>query len=220
MPKLLHIKASPRMDSYSTALAEAFLEAFLKVHRDFGNETLDVARADTGAGPPVPEFRAPQAAAKYAVLEGQEPVGEAALAWKAVIDVVNHFKSADFVLISSPMWNFSLPYRLKQYIDVLVQPGLTFTYSAAEGYKGLVTGRPAVLALARGGSYPTGTAEASYDMQKPYLELILRFIGFTDIRTLIVEPTLAGKETADKALAAAKVQAVALAQQVPVPHAV
>ena len=29
-------------------------------------------------------------------------------------------------------------------------------------------------------------------MQKNYLELILRFIGFTDIRSITVEPTLAG----------------------------
>jgi FMN-dependent NADH-azoreductase len=48
-------------------------------------------------------------------------------------------------------------------------------------------------------------------MQKPYLELILRFIGFTDIRTVIVEPTLAGADAAAKALTAAQVKATELA---------
>jgi FMN-dependent NADH-azoreductase len=89
---------------------------------------------------------------------------------------------------------------------------LTFSYTPQEGYKGLVTGRPAVLVLARGGGYAPGSASESYDMQKPYLELILRFIGFTDIRTVIVEPTLAGEEAAAKALAAAGTQAAELAK--------
>lgn len=29
-------------------------------------------------------------------------------------------------------------------------------------------------------------------MQKPYLELILGFIGITDVRTIVVQPTLMG----------------------------
>ena len=206
MPKLLHIKASPRPESFSTQAAEAFIDAFLKAHRDYGVETLDLFRTD------IPVFQAPQAAAKYDVLAGKEPAGPAEQAWKVVIDTINHFKTADLLVISSPMWNFSIPYRLKQYIDVIVQPALTVSYSPQEGYKGLVTGRPAVLVLARGGTYTPGSPDAAYDMQKPYLEGILRFIGFTDIRTVIVEPTLAGEEAAAKALAAAKTQATALAK--------
>jgi FMN-dependent NADH-azoreductase len=206
MPKLLHIKASPRAESFSAQAAEAFIEAFLQAHRDWGVETLDLFRAN------IPVFEAPQAAAKYDVLAGKEPTGPAGRAWKAVIDTIDHFKSADAVVISCPMWNFSIPYRLKQYLDVIVQPALTFSYAPAEGYKGLVTGRPAVLVLARGGNYAPGSGSEAYDSQKPYLEGILRFIGFTDIRSLIVEPTLAGEEAARKALAAAKAQAAELAK--------
>ena len=36
------------------------------------------------------------------------------------------FALADRVLISTPMWNFGIPYKLKQWIDVITQPGLTF----------------------------------------------------------------------------------------------
>jgi FMN-dependent NADH-azoreductase len=206
MPKLLHINASPRPQSYSLRLAEAFLDAFLKAHRNFGVETMDLFRTD------IPVFEAPQAAAKYIVLDGGQPTGPDEKTWKEIIDVVDHFKSADMLLISTPMWNFSIPYRLKQYIDVIVQPGLTFSYSATEGYKGLVTGRPVVLALARGGNYPSGSNEAALDFQKPYLETILRFIGFTDFHWLIVEPTLMGEEAAQKALAAARAQAMEMAK--------
>ena len=185
MSKALHIKASPRgMNSDSTKVAEAFLEAFLKGHRNFGAEELDLFREN------LPPFEAPAAAAKYAVLAGVEPKGPDALAWKAVIEVIDRFKSADLLLISSPMWNFGIPYRLKHYIDLLVQPGLTFAYGP-EGYKGLVTGRPAMLILSRGGSYAPGDP---MDFQKRYLETILGFIGFTDIRSVLIEATLSGAD--------------------------
>ena len=47
------------------------------------------------------------------------------------------------------------------------------------------------------------------DFQRPYLEAILRFMGFTAIETILVEPTLAGgpkaaEETLKKAIAAAE----------------
>ena len=203
MSKLLHIVASPRgFDSYSTQVAEAFLETFKPAHPNYGLETLDLFHAD------LPAFEAPQASAKYAVMAGQKPAGPAEKAWKEVIDVINHFKSADMYLIASPMWNFGIPYRLKQYFDIIVQPGLTFTYSAKKGYVGLVTGKKVVLALARGGAYPAGTEATRSDMQKSYLETILAFIGLTDVQSLIVEPTLGSPpEEISKALANAQQQA-------------
>ena len=51
------------------------------------------------------------------------------------------------------MWNFGIPYILKHYIDLIVQPGLTFSFSPSEGYKGLVTGKPVTVVYARGGAY-------------------------------------------------------------------
>lgn len=36
------------------------------------------------------------------------------------------------------------------------------------------------------------TDTEAFDLQKEYLELILAFIGFSDIRSAVVEPALAG----------------------------
>ena len=41
---------------------------------------------------------------------------------------------ADRVLISTPMWNFGIPYKLKQCFDLIIQPGLTFRFDPARGY--------------------------------------------------------------------------------------
>jgi FMN-dependent NADH-azoreductase len=102
------------------------------------------------------------------------------------------------------MWNFSIPYRLKHYLDIIIQPGQTFTVTADGNYQGLVTGKPVFVAYARGGAYPAGTEMEALDFQKKYLELALGFMGLTDIRSVVIEPTLAeGPETAAKSKAAA-----------------
>jgi FMN-dependent NADH-azoreductase len=108
------------------------------------------------------------------------------------------------------MWNFFIPYKLKHFIDLITQPGLTFSFSSESGFRGLVTGKPVPVIYARGGEY--GKAESSaMDFQKPYLELLLGFIGFQDIRSILIEPTLVDQETKNQILSAAKKQAIAIA---------
>jgi FMN-dependent NADH-azoreductase len=184
MAKLLHILASPRVESYSTRVAKSFLDSYRQAQPDDRIEVLDLAHAD------IPPFHAPQAKAKYAVMAGQTPRDEAEAAWQPVIKTINHFKGFDKYVISSPMWNFGIPYRLKQYIDVIVQPSLTVAYSPEKGYTGLVTGRPLMLILARGGQYRQGNPCETFDYQETYLRSIFGFIGFTDIRTIYIQGTL------------------------------
>jgi len=80
---------------------------------------------------------------------------------------------------------------LKHFIDVIVQPGLTFSFSPTEGYRGLVTEKKAAAVYARGGAYGPGTGVEGYDLQSKYLSTILSFIGVTDLTNIFVEPTLA-----------------------------
>jgi FMN-dependent NADH-azoreductase len=208
MAKVLHIQTSPRGgESMSIQLARAMLTRYRELHPIDEIETLDLAAAD------LPPFNVPASEAKYAVLGGAEANGEAAQAWQRIIAVIDHFKSADKLVISSPMWNFTIPYPLKHCFDVIVQPGLTFNYSEETGYTGLVTGRPALLLLARGGDYSEGSGAEAMDFQRPYLETILRFVGFEDIRVVTVEPTLMrGPETAEEKLRDAIAQVEALTE--------
>lgn len=186
MANLLHIMASPRNESYSTRLAEAFLETYRQERPEDHIETLDVFGAD------IPPFLAPESKAKYAVTAGGEPRGEAEQAWRPVVDAINHFKGFDKYVVSSPMWNFGIPYGLKHYIDVIVQPSLTVGYNE-KGSFGLVTGRPLLLLLARGGVYRAGNPLETLDFQESYLRTIFTYIGFTDIRSVVIQGTLQGK---------------------------
>jgi FMN-dependent NADH-azoreductase len=198
MAKLLHVQASPRGSrSASREVAQRFLEAYRAANPGDTIETLDVWRAD------LPELDGAAVDAKYAVLHGLPHTPEQGRAWQAVARVAEHFKSADKYLVSLPMWNFGVPYRLKQYVDLLVQPGLTFRFTPGEGYQGLVTGKPLAAIYARGGAYGRGSGAEGLDQQSAYLRQILGFIGFTGVREIFVEPTLASPTSAEEAVAAA-----------------
>jgi FMN-dependent NADH-azoreductase len=194
MSKVLYIQASPRKGrSKSIQAADAFVEAYKKSHPKDAVEVMDLFTAD------LPAFDGPAVAAKYVILHGEKHTAEQRRIWDGVEKVIEHFKSADKYVFAVPMWNFGIPWRLKQYLDILIQPGYTFKVGE-NGYEGLVKGKPVMAVYARGGEYPDGTDAASLDMQKKYLELVLGFIGFESMHSIVVEPTLAGPEKADKAM--------------------
>jgi FMN-dependent NADH-azoreductase len=188
MSKLLYIQASPRGDrSASTTVAKAFLAAYTAKNPGDTVETLDIWKAD------LPPFDGDTLNAKYTVMHGQSPTGAQAEAWAAVVKIADHFKSADKFVFSLPMWNFGIPYRLKHYIDILAQPGLTFGYAPDKGYFGLVTGKPAVVVYASGGAYGPGTGMEAYDLQSKYLKQVLNFFGITDQKDIFVAGTAMDK---------------------------
>ena len=194
MSKILYIKASPRgQHSYSIAAADAFVRAYRQTHPD--DTIVDMNLFETQ----LPTFDGFTLQAKYSILSGQKHTADEKAAWETVEAIIDEFKSFDKYVIALPMWNFSIPYQLKHYIDVIVQPSYTFSFSPDKGYTGLVTGKPVFISYARGGEYGPGTGAEGYDFQSKYLEHILGFIGFTDIRTLITEPTLGQDPKTDEA---------------------
>ena len=200
MQKILYIQASPRKErSKSTQVASAFLESYQKSHADDTVETLNIFEED------LPTFDGLKVQAKYTILHGKEHSREERQAWDAIEKIITHFKSADKYVFSLPMWNFSIPYRLKQYIDILVQPGYTFTFGE-NGYEGLVKDKPALVVYARGGSFPEGSEREAFDMQKKYMELFLGFIGFENIQSIVVGPTLQGEPSDIQTMLDASIQ--------------
>jgi FMN-dependent NADH-azoreductase len=207
MSKLLYIEASPRKTrSTSIEVSQVFLSEMQRSHPSVEVDKLDLWTTE------LPPFDGDTIDAKYAILHGQPHTPDQAKAWKRVETVIERFKSADGYLISLPMWNFGVPYVLKHYIDVIVQPGLTFSYSPTEGYKGLVTNKKAVIVYARGGAYGPGTGAEGYDLQSKTLGGILGFVGITDVTSIFVEPTLAAPADVEETIAKAKELATSAAK--------
>ena len=207
MGRLLYIEASPRKKkSSSIEVARIYLDAYRQSHPDDEIEIFDLWQRE------LPRFDGDVIDAKYAILHGQSHTEAQRKSWRAVEQTIADFKRADRYLFSLPMWNFGIPYSLKHYFDVIVQPSYTFTFSPSTGYQGLVTGKPAVIIYSRGGAYGSGTGSEALDLQRSYMETILKFIGFHDIKSIIIEPTLSSPEEKEKAIKHAKEEAIQLAQ--------
>jgi len=194
MKKLLYIEGSPRKDrSHSMKIAREYLD---KVKEN--DSTIEIKSIDPWSID-LPEFDGDMMNAKYAVIGGADPSDSEKNAWDHVTKIFNDFADADHYLFSVPMWNFNIPYKLKHYIDIVTQPGLSWSYNPNDGYKGLMTERTATVIYASGDGYSEGTGFESYDLQKPYVELWLTFLGFTKIEKVIVDKTLFNPEEAYKA---------------------
>jgi FMN-dependent NADH-azoreductase len=209
MTHLLCIEASPRQDrSASSEVARAAIDSWRQADPTLTIDTLNVWTT------PLPEFDGPAMEAKYAGLTGAALTPEQEKAWSEIRKLACRFHMANAIVLAAPLWNFSIPYKLKQLIDAVSQKDLLFTFDE-HGLNGTLANRKALLVLARGLDYTAdGPVPAErYDFQKPYLEAWLRFVGITEIETVIVEKTLFGPEIDRAARDAAKDAARAIAQK-------
>lgn len=205
MTRLLYIQASPRGErSASAHVAQAYIEA-LKKKGNVEVDTIDVWKDE------LPPFNGPALDGKYAGLSGTPLTDEQSAAWAAIHSLGERFKRANQIVIGVPMWNFGVPYRLKQLIDLVTQKDVTFLFGA-NGFDGMLKTQRAILVCARGLGYGEGgLSEEQFDYQNAYLKAWLNFLGITDIHTIKVEKTLLGESERDASLAKGTAEAIALA---------
>jgi len=193
MKKLLHIIATPRgEESRTLRVSGAFLSAFKEKHRDWGIDELNLAKEK------LPPLTLKRVNGKYALLSGKDLSGEFKEAWEEIVAHIEQFLSADAYLISAPMWNFGIPYMLKQYIDIIVQPKYLFQYTNT-GVEGLVKNRKMVVIASRGGDYISEEMR-KLDHQEPYLRAVFGFVGITDISFVIAQPMDMGAQIQEEKL--------------------
>src|SRR3989338_10300727 len=182
MKKILHIIATPRQeDSRTLKVTKVFLKKFKNKYPDCEIDELNLF---TGI---LPVLTKKKVDGKYILLGGKSLSGEFKTAWQDIEKHIDRFLSADAYLISTPMWNFSIPYVLKQYIDIIVQPGYLFKYTE-KGPEGLVKNKKMVVIASRGGDYGEDSPFHGYDHQEPYLRSIFGLVGINDITFVIAQP--------------------------------
>jgi FMN-dependent NADH-azoreductase len=189
MPDLLHISASPRgEESQSLRLAATFLDTYRSIHPD-----AEVDEWDLWDGS-LPAFGPAAARAKMTVFGGGTPEGEQAAAWEAAKAAFARFDAADRILFSVPMWNTGVPYILKQFVDVVSQPGLVFGVDAVTGYEGLLAGRGKRAAVVYTSAVwgPGLGPEFGTDFQAPFFTGWLNWTGIGDVTEIRFHPTLTG----------------------------
>jgi FMN-dependent NADH-azoreductase len=180
--KVLHIISTPREhESNTLTVANAFLEALRGTHTNVQVDVVDLYKQD------LPAIAGTNIEAKYTLMMGQPIDKRHEESWRQIEHLIRHFLSADLFVISTPMWNFSIPYALKYYIDCIVQPGYVFKYEQGRTVP-LCLGKRMVCITSRGGDYSPTSPLHTYDFQEPYLRAIFGFIGITDMHFVNAQP--------------------------------
>ena len=207
MKKLLHIVATPRgEDSRTLKVSQAFLRAFTGKNPDCKIDELNVATEN------LPGLSLKMISGKYVLLGGKELDDKLKEAWNPIERQIERFLSAEGFLISAPMWNFSIPYPLKHYIDLIIQPKYLFRYTD-KGVEGLAKNKKMIVITSRGGDYGPGSPFTSYDFQEPYLRAVFGFVGINDITFINAQPMDAlGVEVQNEKIEQAKALARKMAE--------
>lgn len=206
MTKLLFIQASPRGgQSKSIQVAQSYLDAVKATNPTLEVDVLALWETE------LPAFDGDKAAAKVNVILGQEQNAVQKTSWDQVVGIASRFIGADRYLFAVPMWNGTIPYRLKHYIDIIHQPGLMWGLKPDTGYFGLLANKHATLVLTAGAYADSRPSPAfGVDHQSTYLRSWLNQAGVTAIDEVRFQPTLLTSDP-EGALEQAKRAAVDLA---------
>lgn len=105
----------------------------------------------------------------------------------AINSYTEQFINADKYIFVTPMWNLSLPPKVKVYIDTLMIAGKTFKYTE-NGPVSLLEGKKAFHIHATGGVY-SSPEMTSMEFGNSYLKTILGFMGIKDYEAILLEGT-------------------------------
>ncbi|NET09209.1 MAG: FMN-dependent NADH-azoreductase [Merismopedia sp. SIO2A8] len=104
-------------------------------------------------------------------------------------ELVDELFSSDALVITTPIYNFSVPASLKAYIDLVCRGRLTFRYSS-DGPVGLLSDRKTYLVIASGGT----RIDSDIDFATGYLKHVLGFIGIRDVEVIAGDRLMSGPE--------------------------
>lgn len=202
MSSILVINASPRKDrSVSRNLTEIFIDKWKQknpvdnvVYREVGRENIPHVSEEWIAG-----------AFKPAGLRTAEDIAALEISNK----LISELKAADVIVLSTPMYNWSIPSSLKAYIDQVLRANETVLINPKNPnpYVGLLKDKKAFLLLVRGNAgYEPGEYLEHLNFQTRYLKTVFGIMGIEDVEEIILNGAAHGEEELAVTLAAAQVR--------------
>jgi FMN-dependent NADH-azoreductase len=173
---VLHVCANPKPteESVSKQLAAAFFGKLIELRPD-------VELVNTDLYDEKPPFYSYELYKRvwYPVFDGSyEPSKAEEMAMNYAGKQAELFNAADVLVLTMPMWNFTIPAVMKAWMDQILCPGLTFTVSREEGVKPLHKIKSIVLLVASGGVY---MEEDNRDALTRQVRSAFGFIGIDDL---------------------------------------
>jgi FMN-dependent NADH-azoreductase len=199
MTKLLRVDASPRGgESHSRRIGDR-IEAALGA--------TSITRRDL-AMMPIPHLDGETITGFFSPADAMTDDLKAATALSDTI--IGEVEAADVLLMTIPMFNFGVPSVVKAWIDQLVRVNRSFSFDGSN-FDGLLKGKRAYVVIAYGAAgYAAGQPLSGADFVKPFIDFVLRFIGFEPVEFITLDATNSGPDALAAAQAEADRQSMAL----------
>lgn len=161
MSHLLHIDSSVSQSSVSKELASTFRRVWAEE-----NPRGTVTYRDLGAVP-VPHLTEAAVTAGFIPEAARNRDQQSAMLLRE--ELIEELLASDAVLVSTPMYNWSIPSTLKAWIDQVLVNDRTITF---DGTPGPMAGRPATIVASYGGGYTPGAPMEKANHCGPYLATV------------------------------------------------
>ncbi|MFD2614407.1 FMN-dependent NADH-azoreductase [Paenibacillus gansuensis] len=217
MGKLLIINAHPDFDSKTSASLDVF-NYFLNVYKEKHSKD-EVIEQINLYDEEVPLLDKTVLSAWSKQAEGKELTSQEKKVTDRMSELLKQFKSASKYVIVFPMHNFSIPSKLKDYIDNVLIARETFRYLEAPLSNGrasvglLDDGRSVVTIQASGSIYTNNDFYTELEYSNKFLKSIFYLMGIEDFEAVRIQGTafLDRNEVLQKAYKEAEEQASKLA---------
>ena len=187
MANLLRVDASARLNGSHSRLLGDYAER-LWLNRNPADRVL---RRDLAVNP-VESIRSETITGFYAPAEAWS--AELAVATRLSDELIDELQRASVLLVTTPMYNFSVPAALKAWIDQVVRIGHTFSYDG-QSFAGHANPDRAIVICAYGAAgYREGGDFAAANFLEPYLGFLFGFLGIPTVEFVAIEATT-GDET-------------------------
>jgi FMN-dependent NADH-azoreductase len=189
MTAILQILVSPRPQAFSRLVAGQITARIVERHPGALLVTRDLAVEP----PPHPDWDL------YEAILSPTPDNDPRFALSEAY--IRELEEADFVVIGTPVNNFTVPSTLKAWIDHIVRIRRTFR-STPEGKVGMLRDRPLIVVSAHGGYVTIPPVQP--DHLTDYVRTIFETIGIPSVEFLRLEGMSRGPESVARALDAAQ----------------
>ncbi|CCH85572.1 Acyl carrier protein phosphodiesterase [Modestobacter italicus] len=150
-----------------------------------GNPDAPVTRRHVGTEPIPATTWGAAVAGSY--LPAEERTAEQAEALALAATLTDELVDAEALLFAVPLYNFGVSQHLKSWVDlVITDPRMGPRAEPA------LAGKPAVLAVVRGGNYSAGTPREGWDHATAWMRRIFADVWQLDLRVVEREFTLVG----------------------------
>lgn len=199
MKKLLYIIANSKSEEMSSCrnVSRRLINAILAKDSDIELEELDLYKDH------IPQLKVCYFESRSTIVstEARKNLSEQEQNEVAKIEQLsNQFKDADIYVLAAPMWSLSFPSVVKEYLDCIIQSGITIGFDDSKPYPMLDNKNRIFIYVQSSGANIPWILTAALNKGLNYVCDVMRFIGIATVDDLLVDGTGETEEECQNAI--------------------